>query len=146
MLFMLRFLFVILLRLWQLRLASTAPRPDGGPSDHGPLMGVGITADGLKIEKYRDVVNKYFKVLTPGNGKQNRKSTCAGSSKHTFCWKVKLINVVFGDPSCMYILANQLMIEMKLDHLQPQQGHFDFAAAFVILSFSFIPPCEILLH
>ncbi|PLW21063.1 hypothetical protein PCANC_07303 [Puccinia coronata f. sp. avenae] len=93
MLFMLRLLFVILLRLWQLRLASTAPRPDGGPSDHGcgsgqqcPLMGVGITADGLKIEKYRDVVNNHFKVLTPGN-------------------------------------------EMKWDHLEPQQGHFDFAAA-----------------
>ena len=89
--FMLRFLFVILFRLWQLRLASTAPRPVGDTthpdcsSGHCPLMGIGITADGLKIQKYKDVVTKYFKVLTPGNGEPNLKLICVGSPRRTFC-------------------------------------------------------------
>ncbi|KNZ51445.1 hypothetical protein VP01_3950g2 [Puccinia sorghi] len=78
----LRVMFCLLFNFSQVWLASAAPQEGkpgkdtskSGPNTSGagsqdkPLMGIGITADGLQNPKYSQVVQKFFQVLTPGNG------------------------------------------------------------------------------
>ncbi|KAA1102580.1 hypothetical protein PGTUg99_019408 [Puccinia graminis f. sp. tritici] len=78
-----RVLFVLLFNFSHIIWSITAPEPKPNPtrstkqpagarklavqSVNKPLMGIGITADGLNDPRYKGVVTKYFSVITPGN-------------------------------------------------------------------------------
>ncbi|EFP86805.1 uncharacterized protein PGTG_13187 [Puccinia graminis f. sp. tritici CRL 75-36-700-3] len=78
-----RVLFVLLFNFSHMIWSITAPEPKPNPtrstklptgarklavqSVNKPLMGIGITADGLNDPRYQGVVTKYFSVITPGN-------------------------------------------------------------------------------
>ncbi|KNZ48387.1 hypothetical protein VP01_5700g1 [Puccinia sorghi] len=112
----LRVMFCLLFNFSQIWLASAAPQEGkpgkdsfkSGPNTSGagsqdkPLMGVGIGADGTQNPKPSQVIQKYFQVLTPANGKSSFGYLVAllGTMYHLGdLWKAILANLTLDLPN-----------------------------------------------
>jgi hypothetical protein len=123
----------------------TAPEPKANPtrstkqpaggrklavqSVNKPLMGIGITADGLNDPWYEGVVTKYFCVTTPGNGKDFFSSLSLSSG--TLWWKLRTRLIEFILKYLVIIVFSKLDQRNKLGPLEPSAGAYDVVGAFV---------------